>query len=96
MKYIKSYEKINGGVDLDDPHLIQSNDKLPSKCKFKIGDTVRLKHQNEWFYKLEYYYTKEERLQCFITINTFSRMWVYEDVIELVPEEELAANKYNL
>lgn len=48
MKYIKTFEKIEekkyvGGVSLNDPFIIKTNEELPKNCIFKIGDLVYTK-----------------------------------------------------
>ena len=117
-KNIKVYEDqesdhaICNGCGLSDPFLFDEGEE-PSGSKFKIGDYVMVWMQSrcEYYkypYKLEHYYLNPSekpfpRLHCFVTINTFSRQWVFEDelrlaTIEEIEEDELkkAQLKYNI
>jgi len=107
MKHIKSFEeKINKisidelknhGISKDSPFLISDNEKLPKDTKFKIGDHVKINtNNNEYIYKIEYYCIETKKYTCFITIDTFSRQWIYEDELELVPDYEISSKKFNI
>ena len=111
MKYIKTYEDwesdhaICNGCGLSDPFLFGEGEE-PSGSKFKIGDYVMCNYK--YPYKLEHYYLNPSekpfpRLHCFVTIDTFSRLWIFEDELRLATPEEIdefetkeAQFKYNL
>lgn len=91
MKHLKTFEHYK---------LYTNNDVLPPHLPFKLGDYVYVKgDENKNIYKIAYY---DEQMKmwfiddAYLTKKPEMRRRVPYTKIELVPEDELNAAKFNL
>jgi hypothetical protein len=93
MKYIKAYEKRFY-------YQFDSKEKLPPFLPFKFGDYVYFSgDKNENIYELKMYDSTLQKWfldDAYITTKPLESRWQIADKLELVPDDIVRANKFNL
>jgi hypothetical protein len=102
MKYIKTYEEQYEPVKYNLKTRIKTRRPVEG-LKYQVGDFVKFidshpKANPDNFYKIIEIDPIDKNLPYFIENikNEYDVSWQLEEFIEIVPEEELIANKFNL